>query len=439
MGLLYTFVFLVVMILSALIAIQYAKGGLRFTKAGFQTETGLLNANSFPTGAEVYIDGELMTATDNTLYLSPGEYLVEIRKEGYSPWQKLLTIEKELVTQTHAQLFPTAPSLAPLTLSGATNITTSPDGQKIVFYTNNTHNEDKNGLYLLELSNNFIPLTRSPKLIVQDVPELELQTAHLIWSPNSAELMILSEVKEMIIEIGNKVDLIQTPDISWKRAQVLSEWEEEMYQHEREFLKEFPEEIIQIATSSAKNVYLSPDKKRMMYTATAELTLSDNIVPPVPSRNTQPESRDLKPDNIYVYDAEEDLNFLIGEETSNHPAKQLLAIDLYGPAQSLESSPAAFTKLQATTSAETAQLFQNYYAPIFTALPQWLPNSSHLVSFSADSIEIVEYDSTNKTTIYSGQFADGFFYPWPGGEKLIILTTFSPNSPLNLYAIELKN
>ncbi|MFH2118360.1 MAG: PEGA domain-containing protein, partial [Candidatus Paceibacterota bacterium] len=145
MGLLYTLVFFVVMVLSAFVAIQYAKGGLRFTKnTGFQKETGLLNANSFPTGAEVYVDGELMTATDNTLYLSPGEYSVEIRKEGFSPWKKSLVIKKELVTQTNAQLFPTTPSLSPLTLSGATNITTSPDGQKIIFYTNSLHNEDRN-------------------------------------------------------------------------------------------------------------------------------------------------------------------------------------------------------------------------------------------------------------------------------------------------------
>jgi hypothetical protein len=186
-GMLYTLVSLVVIVLGTLIAIQYAKGGLRFTKTGFQPETGLLNANSFPTGAEVYVDGELLTATDNTLYLPPGEYLVEIRKEGYSPWQKLLTIQEELVTQTNAQLFPTAPSLSPLTLSGAANIVTSPDGQKIVFYTNNAHSEESNGLYLLELSNNFIPLGRGPRLVAQDVPEIETSQFHLVTQLRRAD------------------------------------------------------------------------------------------------------------------------------------------------------------------------------------------------------------------------------------------------------------
>jgi hypothetical protein len=439
-GMLYTLVSLVVIVLGTLIAIQYAKGGLRFTKTGFQPETGLLNANSFPTGAEVYVDGELLTATDNTLYLPPGEYLVEIRKEGYSPWQKLLTIQEELVTQTNAQLFPTAPSLSPLTLSGAANIVTSPDGQKIVFYTNNAHSEESNGLYLLELSNNFIPLGRGPRLVAQDVPEIDLQQANFIWSPNSAELMIITEEKEMVIEVSSKVNLLQAPDVTWKHAQILSEWEEEIYQREREFLKEYPAEMISIATSSAKNVYLSPDNKKMMYTATTELTIPEEIVPPVPSRNTQPETRALIPDNIYIYDAEEDRNFLIGQETGDRQvAKHLLATDLFGPGQSLESSPAAFTRLQAATSAETARRFQVHQTPLYTTSLQWFPNSNHLIGSSGDSIEIVEYDGTNRTTLYSGQFSENFFYPWPGGEKLIILTTFSPNSPPNLYAIQLKN
>src|SRR5690606_11476637 len=83
-GLLYTLFSAFVIILGTLIAIQYAKGNFRFTKSGFTPEAGLLNANSFPTGAEVYVDGELITATDNTVYLDPGEYLVEVRKEGYS-------------------------------------------------------------------------------------------------------------------------------------------------------------------------------------------------------------------------------------------------------------------------------------------------------------------------------------------------------------------
>jgi hypothetical protein len=439
-GVIYTIVSAVLILLGTTIAIQYAKGGFRFTKKGFAPETGLLNTNSFPTGSEVYVDGELVTATDDTLYLKPGEYTVEIRKEGYSPWKKQLTIQQELVTQTNAQLFPTAPGLSPLTLTGVTTLTTSPDGQKVVLYTNSSQNKEKNGLYLLELSNNFIPLQRAPKQISADIPVLSLEKADFIWSPDSSELMILTARKEILIEIGGKVNLEAEQDISWKRRQVLSEWESEMYQREREFLKKYPEEIIQIATTSAKNVYLSPDKKRMLYTATDAVTLPEGIIPPLPASNTQPEQRSLISGGIYVYDREEDKNFQIGVEagTPSTVSKALLATDLFSSARSLETSPSAFTTLQATNSAETAKLFQAYYTSLPINTLQWFPDSKHILFAKDQQIHIMEYDGTNNTVVYSGPFQENFVYPWPDGSKILMLTSFSPDSPMNIYSVDLK-
>ena len=45
--------------------------------------TGLLVATSIPDGAQVFIDGKLKTATNTTLNLLPGEYEVEIKKDGF--------------------------------------------------------------------------------------------------------------------------------------------------------------------------------------------------------------------------------------------------------------------------------------------------------------------------------------------------------------------
>ena len=440
LGVLYTLISAVVILLGTSIAIQYAKGNYRFTQKGFAPETGLLNANSFPSGAEVYIDGELLTATDNTLYLKPGDYSVEIRKEGYSPWKKQLAIRSELVTQTNAQLFPTAPSFSPLTLTGVTILSTSPDGQKVVFYTNTAQTKDKNGLYLLELSNNFIPLQKTPKQIAEDVKALNLKEASYIWSPDSTELMIGTDGKEILIEVGARIDLDAQTDISWKQKQILAEWESEIYQKEREFLKKYPDEMIEIATSSAKNVYLSPDKKRMLYTATIATTLPADIISPVPSSSTQEEQRNLVPGGIYVYDSEEDRNFQIGVESGSPStvSKFLLSTDLFGPAKSLETSPSAFTTLQATNSAETAKLFQAYHTSLAINTLQWFPDSKHVLFAKDQQIHIMEYDGTNNTVVYSGPFEESFVYPWPDGSKISILTSFSPDSPMHLYAVELK-
>ncbi len=89
-----------------------------------------------------------------------------------------------------------------------------------------------------------------------------------------------------------------------------------MYLIERQLLVKFPEEIIQYATASAKNVYISPDKKKLLYTAKAQYTLPNDIIPPIPATNTQPEERTLQESGVYVYDSEEDKNFRVGTETN---------------------------------------------------------------------------------------------------------------------------
>lgn len=443
-GAIYTLVSAILIAGGTLAAIQYAKGNFRLTKSGFVPESGLLSANSFPTGAQVYVNDKLITATDDTIYLEPGDYQVKIVKEGYSPWEKTLHIEKELVTQTSTLLFPLSPKLAPLTFSGVENVWPSPDGQKVIFYTASTSAEAKRGLYILDLSSNPLPIQRGPRQISSDTTAQQLATASIIWSPDSSELLVANENREVLLA-SDKLNTIQNlPDISFQKKTVLSKWQSEMYQREREFLSDFPDEMIQIATQSARNVYLSPDKDKMLYTAVTTVTIPEKIIPPVPATNTQPETRTLKPGSIYVYDKVEDKNFLVGTDPTFKPTildqlKKLLATDLYSKdAVSYQSSPSAFTSLQATTSAATAFNYAQYHTSLVPGTIQWFPDSKHLIYTKQNEIHIVGYDGTNDTLVYSGPFADNFVYPWPDGSKLIIRTAFSSTSPLNLYAIELQ-
>ncbi len=441
--LIYTLFSIVVIVGGTVLAIQYAKGNYRITRQGFMAESGLLSANSFPPGAEVVIDGKLVTATDDTVYLEPGEYLVEIVKDGYWPWKKTVKLQSQLVVQTNAQLFPIAPSLVPLTFTGVHNVTPSPDGQKIIYYTASASAQAKNGLYLLELTNNPLSLQRGPRHIAEDSSLFDLTAARMIWSPDSSQVMLISENRQVLLELDRKNDLGALPDVSFRSKQILSEWEEEMYVRERQFLREFPPEIVQIATQSAQNVYFSPDKERLLYTYIGKepTTLPEGLTPPVPATNNQPEERTLKPGSIYVYDREEDKNFLIGQETAKqtYPNKYLLATDLFNRnALTLESSPSAFQRLQATQSAQTAQNFSTYHTSLYSNSYQWFPDSNHLLYTVDSRIQIKGYDSTNDTSVYSGPFSSNFIYPWPDGSKVLILTTFNPESPANLYAIELK-
>lgn len=481
-----------IIIAGSYIAIRYAQGDFRITKQGVLPKSGLLAANSFPPGAQVYVNDKLVTATDDTIYLAPDTYQVKIIKDGYSPWQKTLQIKEEVVAQTNAQLFPAAPSITPLTFTGAENLLPSPDGRKLIYYTASASAKTQNGLYVLDLATNLNPFQKSSRQIVIDEPGSELDTADFIWSPDSNQVMILTPDKQILTEISKKIRLSTQPDISFRRKQILSQWEEEMYLRERQYLAEFPPEVLAVATQSAKNVYISPDKKRLLYTATASATLPDGIVPPIPGINNQPQNRQLEPGHIYVYDREEDTNFHVADETGQTqlPPKSLLANDLdQKQPLTLEASPSAFTRLQVsaqavktglnsdkkeptqpnttqnTTSkaqdeqsaatsfastatntsstqthplAMTAYKFNSYHSSLFINTLQWFSDSKHLIFVKDDKIQIMEYDGTNNTTLYSGPFAHKFIYPWPDGSRIIMLTSFSPNSPKNLYAIELK-
>jgi hypothetical protein len=437
---LYTVMSALIIILGTLVAIEYAKGSFRLTKRGFVPESGLLAANSFPPGGEVYIDGRLVTATDDTLYLEPGDYDIQIVKDGFWPWQKTIQIEEELVVQTNAQLFPIAPSLTPLTFTGAEKVLPSPDGQKILFYTTTASTSSKNGLYILELTDSLLSLQRGSRQITTLPTSFDIADANYVWSPDSNEIMVLAPNKEMVVSLDKLQNLDTLSDVSFSRRQILTEWEHEMYLRERQFLGEFPEEIISMATASAHNVYISPDKKRLIYTANAEATIPEDLVPPVPATNSQPQDRTLKPGNVYIYDREEDTNFVLGAEAVETPQKHLLATDLYSRQPlDLTASPSAFRNLQdATVSADIAANFNRYHTGLHLNSFQWFTDSKHVLYTRDNGVQIKGYDNTNDTTVYSGPFKDSFVYPWPDGSKLLILTTFNPESPYNLYAIELK-
>lgn len=446
----YTLVSALIIIIGAFLAIRYAKGGFRMTENGITGGTGLLSVNSFPTGAEVFIDGKLVTATDDTLYLEPGDYSVEIKRDGYNSWMKNMTIEEELVTQTNARLFPIAPSLTPLTFTGVQNIYPSPDGTKVLYYSASASAERKNGLYVLELTDSPISFQRGPKQIAEDANGFDLSTAKFIWSPDSTEIMMIDGEKQLMLQADRLQNLLELPDIFPTRKQILTDWEKEMYIRERQYLELFPPEIVQIATSSAKNAYISPDKKRLMYTATSSAVIPDTIVPPLPATNTQPEERNLEPGGIYIYDREEDKNFRIGSEATDsaeieQPKKQLLFTHLTptNPAElstteTTSASTSAFTTLQATESAKTADNFRVYHSSLYTNTFQWYPDSRHVFFIEESSIKVMEYDGTNLTSLYSGPFDSRFVYPWPDGNRLIIKTIFSLGAPDNLYTLELR-
>lgn len=410
------------------LAIKIAKGYRPSSTNKSLEGTGLLSANSIPKGASVFINNKLTTATDDTINLPPGEYQVKIAQDGYLPWEKTLKLQPELVTQTNARIFPAVPDLKPLTFSGAINPTPSPDGQKIVFGVMNATSDTKNGLYVLDLQDRAFTLNSDPKQITRNSPKYDFVNSNITWSPDSAQILVtlnLNKPEEQNILLNPNAfnDAANYKDITARLPVTIKEWQELINKKNQENMLRLPEFMQTLATESAKLTYFSPDDKMFLYTATKTVTIPDNLLPALPASSTQKEDRNLQPDKIYIYDLEEDKNFLIGNAPAPSPS----------PKSNLK------TKI-VIKPADELEKIRTLYSPIKNQLIQWFPDSRHVIMVEENKLTIAEYDNTNRQTVYAGPFSQNFAYPWPNGSRLIILSSLngSPDLPPNLYSINLK-
>lgn len=455
---------LVFIALGTILTIRYAKG-YRPTSSGSIKGTGLLAANSFPNGAEVYINDKLTTATDTTLNLDPEEYTITIKKDGYFNWKKTIQIKEELVTQTNATLFPTSPALQPLTFTGAVNPAPSSDGNKIVFTVASASASTKNGLYVQDLTSSPISVGKSARQIARNTTDYNYSNATYTWSPNTSQILVsFKNNSNILLEADRFNDSATITDVTFRLPQIFREWEEELARNERVKLTKLPEffqPLVTLSSSSSPsltNLYFSPDGEKILYQATANFSIPQSLVPELPSSSTQPETREVIASNWYVYDLKEDKNFFISIGTlpahspsakpSNktteappfYPSKLVLLEDLKPlPPAELASSPSAYKRLQNNYSIpESISLFNAQYSSIYVDDIQWFPDSTHLIISTKTGIDVVEYDATNRTTLYAGPFDSSFVYPWPDGSRLITLIQFSPDVSPNLYTIKLK-
>ncbi len=73
-------------------------------------KTGILSLRSTPSGASIYINGKLHSDITPARIeeLRPGVYPVEVKREGFYPWQKELAVRPNMVTRAESiLLFPT--------------------------------------------------------------------------------------------------------------------------------------------------------------------------------------------------------------------------------------------------------------------------------------------------------------------------------------------
>ncbi len=358
---------------------------------GYQFDTGtfafiangILVAKSDPDGASIIIDGDLKSATNTNLKLAPKKYDVEIKKDGYLPWKKSLTIEKEEVTQVTAHLFKTAPSFSPVTYKGAVNPVVSSDFSKIAYV-------NDEGLWIMTVSSLPIGFPNEPKKITDFVGKnLSYQ-----FSPNNRELLLdpkasgstksgvyVLNVNEFVSQNNLQLSLLT-------KEEILNNWNEEKTRKDESELKLLPTEVSEMLEKSASMFSFAPDETMVMYVASNEATLKENLIPKLPGSSTQAENRNIKVGKTYIYDIKEDKNFMVNDNGRS----------LY-----------------------------------------WLPTSRHLLLPDEGKIIVMDYDGTNRQTVFTGDYISPHAYPFVNASKLLILTNLGASSSTpNLYSLSIK-
>lgn len=357
---LFVLIFVLILIISGTYIISIFARGYRLDIANNTLEfkaTGLLSATSKPKSASVYINGVLTTATDDTINLPPGEYQIKISKDGYLPWSKKILIQKELVYQSDTSLFRAAASPLSIISDEISNPYISPDQNRIIFSLISTSSSSlkKSGLYVLDAYESLLPFTSiNPKLLVANTSTLDWSKFTFKFSPNSKQLLATSKNGQLnyLLSLDQNTTINNLKDVTPQLNSIKKEWDTLKSQINQNKINELPPALSQLIATDSAVFSFSSDGKKLLYQASTSGTLASNLITPPQVISTQIQNRELQPQRYYVYDIEEDTNFLIGD-TSISP-------------------------------------------------PFWLPNSNQLIFTKANTIFAIEFDGTNLQKLYIG-------------------------------------
>jgi hypothetical protein len=341
-------------------------------------KTGMISAKSIPDGASVYLDGKITTATNDTIAgVKPGIHTLKIVKKGFVEWQKDVEVFEQLVTDMTAVLVSQSPRLEPLTNTGAKFPAISFTLSKLAYFSSD---DEKPGIWIIPLSgSNALNIFRSNSTIaIQDTKFTKYSEGKSIeWSPDE---------KQLLIEGSNTFYLV---DLETNTAQSIASanltrqaWVDTLTKKRTDLIDkvELPENIRQLALSP-KTVW-SPDDKKFLYT----VQVGNNL-------------------EYRVYNMEKPLP--VGEKPET---------------------------LAFTTNVSDVQ-------PKIS----WYSDSFHLIMVEGDTakeqkgiISLLRIDGSNKIEIYNNTLFSDMVYSVPGGDKVIILTSYKSNLQTNLYTIAIR-
>lgn len=373
-----TIITLIVIAVAASIAIFFAKGYTISPQEKRIVGTGIINISSEPDAASVYVDGHLTTATNATISsLKPKTYSIKVIKEGFIPWEKQIDVKEGLVTPIKITLFPSIPTIYPLTFSSVANPLLSDDGSKLAFIvpskTQSGEVNKKGGVWVWTLVRN------QPISFARSAEPHQIVSSQLI-DFSKATLRFSSDSKQVLATLGSNNYLLNTDSFNQEPRDITAildatfkGWDEDIKDKDAARVAAIKDNSFRKIASESGFLRWSPDETKFM-------ARKDPLSP------TELEKGEVS--GIKVYDLEERKEY------------------------DIPSARAYF----------------------------WLPDSRHLIQVAKDSISVSDFDGTNRAVIFAGSFLDDFVFPWPDSSRLVIISSFpTPTaSEPNLYGINLR-
>lgn len=404
--LIYSAIILLILGAVAVGLISYGRGYRFNFNQKTLSSTGILSVSSYPEKSSIYIDNKLTSATNASISLAPSWYHVRISKEGYQSWEKDIQIQAEIVSQIDALLVPNNPSFRAITITGIQNPTLSPSGNKVAFIipsieaSASSSLSPKMGIWIQDLRTGTLGGRSDSKQIFQTATSYDWQNAKLLWSPDEKQIVMViekTEGKKTTVKsaLSFTTDSVQTLplDVTSMLSSILAEWQTIIKEKLDNQLAVLPTDLSGFLTEKTSDIRFSPDETKIFYLATGSATLAPVITPPLIGSNPTVEVRTVETGKYYIYDVKEDKNYFIADKKN----------------------------------------FENPNSLV------WYTDSKHIIMVEKDIISIIDFDGTNKKTVYTGPFLQSLVYSLPSGGKVAILTNFNkPQSLPNLYEIDLR-
>ncbi|HEX7543013.1 MAG TPA: hypothetical protein VF385_02950, partial [Patescibacteria group bacterium] len=214
---------------------------------------------------------------------------------------------------------------------------------------------------------------------------VDIKNIKVLFSPDQKQAIFEFEQNSYLLSLEeNNLDPLE---VTLSKEALIQAWQTEKNKNSSKILETFPKDFDKIASSSFDIISFSPNETKVLYKAKNNVELPLMINPPLISTNQTSEERSVIKEKIYVYDRKEDKNFLL---------------------------------------------------PLTSNL-KWYYDSRHFVVEEEKKISIIDYDNTNKQTIYSGPFESSFFNPTSDGKIIVLINLNSQVNELpDLYFVGIR-